>query len=428
MAWPAKTETFMLFTTLLDSMGFGLIGPVLPRLVEQITGSPPSAVGQTYGLLNAAYAMAAFLCATGLGHLSDRFGRRPVILLAIGGGLVNYVLSALAGNIGLLFLARIAGGICGASAAPAIAYIADITTPVRRPLVFGWMGAAFGLGFILGPALGGLLGDIDPRLPFWVAAGLSAVNLLYGWLFVPESLPPGRRTSFDLWRANPLAPVLSRSYAPFVRGLLVGVFLYAIGQAAMQTTWVLFVQQRFGWTEGDIGLSLAAFGVIWIAGQALVAPAMIRRLGESAALLVGQITTVAVYLAFGLIERGWQLYLVMPVVSVAAMTGPAVRSLLSRHEGQAGQGEVQGAVTGVTNLAAIFGPLAGAWIFQYFTGDRAPVQIPGAAFFLGGLFAALSLLCAVHALASDSASSAAPVNDHPASLHPHDDLFQQGEP
>lgn len=428
MAWPAKTETFMLFTTLLDSMGFGLIGPVLPRLVEQITGNPPSAIGQTYGLLNAAYAMAAFLCATGLGHLSDRFGRRPVILLAIGGGLVNYVLSALAGDLGLLFLARIAGGVCGASAAPAIAYIADITTPARRPLVFGWMGAAFGLGFILGPTLGGLLGDIDPRLPFWTAAGLSAVNFLYGWLFVPESLPPERRTSFDLKRANPLAPLWSRCYAPFVRSLLVGVFLYAIGQAAMQTTWVLFVQQRFGWTEGDIGLSLAAFGVIWITGQAWAAPAMIRRLGESAALIVGQMATVVLYLAFGLTEHGWQLYAVMPVVSVAAMTGPAARSLLARQEGRVGQGEVQGAVTGVTNLAAIFGPMLGAWIFQYFTGETAPVQIPGAAFFLGGLFAVLSLLCAVRALASGGASSAASETVHPMPLSSRDDLFQQGEP
>lgn len=400
MTIPDRRVAFILATLLLDALGVGLVMPVLPRLVEQVAGIGPEAAGGLFGSLGAAYAMALFLCAPMLGRLSDRFGRRPVLLLAIAGSMINYLVMAEASTLWLLFLARIVGGVCGAGAAPAAAYIADIAPPDRRAALFGLTGAVFALGLVLGPALGGLLGNADPRLPFLVAAALSAANLLYGWLVLPESLALGERRALRLDAANPLAALLPRGFSPAVRLILAGCFLYIVGVTAMQTIWVLFTQTQFGWQPGDIGLSLCVLGCVWGAAQIGLTPLVIRRLGEAATLRLGLLATITVYLLYGFVEQGWQIYAVTLAGALAFTTEPVTQAILSREAGPGRQGELQGIVAGIVSLASIFGPLLGGWSHGVVAGLRAggTALPPGAAFFLGALLTLGALACALLAL------------------------------
>jgi DHA1 family tetracycline resistance protein-like MFS transporter len=415
---PSAREAFILITLLLDSMGFGLVSPVLPRLVEELTGAGPSEAGSVFGLLNSAYAGALFLCSPVLGRLSDRFGRRPVILLSLAGAVVNYTLAATAHALWLLFMARLVGGICGANAAPAAAYVADVTPAERRTAVFGQMGAVFGLGLAVGPALGGLLGDLDPRLPFLAAAGLAAASLLYGCLVLPESLVPARRRPFALSAINPFASLLSRRRSPVIRGMLAGFFLYILGQTATQATWVLFMEQHLGWNPADIGISMAVLGIVWVTAQAGLTPLIVRRLGERSSLILGLAVTTGVYLLYGFVERGWQVYAVMAISAFAFVAGPAAQGIISRAAADGEQGELQGAVAGVTSLASIFGPTLGGWSFGYFTGAAAPLPLPGAAFFLGASCSLLALVSVAYALAVRAPAAGIPVPGHPGTPNP----------
>jgi MFS transporter, DHA1 family, tetracycline resistance protein len=402
-------EIVILLTLLLNAASLGLVSPVLPRLVETLEGAGPSQAGLTFGLLNSAFAGTMFLCSPALGRLSDRFGRRPIILLAVAGSAINYAVCAAAPSLAVLFLARLLGGVCGSNAVPAAAYLADITPAERRTSVYGVMGAAYGLGLALGPALGGWLGGIDLRLPLGVAAALALVNLLLGFFLLPESLPAARRRDFVLREVNPLGWLLSRRQKPLVRGILGGFFLYVLAQTGLQASWVLFTEQQLGWTPRDIGLSLTVLGVVWIAGQAGLTPIMVRRLGERRSLKLSLAVTVVAYFLYGFVDRGWEIYAVTLASAVAFVAGPAARGILSQAASDSEQGEVQGAIAGVINLAAIVGPSLGGWSFGYFTSPEAPFLLPGAPFLLGAVLNLLALGLVARALSTGAAGN--PVRD-----------------
>jgi DHA1 family tetracycline resistance protein-like MFS transporter len=406
---PFGREAFILLTLLLNAIGIGLVAPVLPRLVETLSGGDLSLAGLFFGPLNSIFAGAMFLCSPALGRLSDRFGRRPVILLALAGSVANYAVCAAAPSLTVLFMARLVGGICGGNGAPAAAYLADVTSVERRTSVFGLMGAAYGLGLAVGPALGGLLGSVDLRLPFEVAAALAAGTLLLGCLVLPESLPASRRRSFALDELNPLASLLSRRRPRLIRGILAGFFFYAVAQSGLQATWVLFTERQLGWNPTDIGLSLTVLGVVWMAAQVGLTPIAVRHLGERTALVLSLAVTVAAYLLYGCVDRGWEIYAVTVASALAFVAGPAARGVVSRAAGDDEQGELQGAIVSVTSLAAIVGPSLGGWAFGYFTSAAAPLALPGAAFFLGALLNLLALGMVVRALSAGAEAAGIPV-------------------
>ncbi|RJF87929.1 MFS transporter [Oleomonas cavernae] len=389
---------FILVTILLDAMGFGLIVPVLPHLVERLLGQGPAAAGNAFGILVALYAAMLFLCAPVIGRLSDRFGRRPVILLALAGAALDQVVAATAGSLWLLMVARALAGACGANAAAASAYVADVTPPEHRAKAFGLAGAMFGLGFVLGPALGGMLGDLGPRVPFWVAAGLTALNFLWGLVVLPESLAPALRRPFTLGALNPLAGLIGWRRSRLITGLLGAIFCYMLAQSAVQATWVLFTAMQLGWGPGETGLSLAFLGVASALSQVVVAPAAIRRIGEPAAMLLGLACTVAACIGYSQATQGWHIYAVTGLIVVAVITGPAAQAIITRAVSKGEQGQLQGTITATTSLGAIAGTLLGAAIFSYFAAPDAPLHLPGAAFLFAALLTLVAMACLAYAL------------------------------
>lgn len=384
----------ILITILLDAMGFGLVAPVLPHLVAELDGRGPAAASTVFGLIQAAYAGAMFLCAPLVGRLSDRFGRRPVLLLALCGAAVDHVVAALAGSVGLLFAARFVAGAFGASAAAASAYVADVTPPEDRGKAFAFAGAAFAIGFVSGPAIGGLLGDLGPRVPFLAAAGLTALNLLYAVFVLPESLPPDRRKPLDLSAFNPLAGLMTWWRSRLMGGLLGAIFLYMLAQSALQATWVLYMDLRLGWGPGDVGASLGVLGVMAILAQVLLAPRLIARLGARGALLMALCFTALFCVALSMVTAGWQVYAALALVPFAMMAGPAAQALVSSGTEGGEQGLLQGTISSVTGLAAFFGPALGAGTFSHFAGEGAIYPLPGAAFLLAALLSLLALAAA----------------------------------
>ncbi|MEA1671963.1 MFS transporter [Nitrospirillum sp. BR 11163] len=393
-------EALILLVLLLDALGCGVVTPVLPTLVLSLSGDE-AAAGRDIGLLNAAYAAALFLSSPLQGRLSDRFGRRPFILLGLMGGLAHYVTAALTPSLWLLFAARLLGGLCGANAAAANAYMADIVPPRRRTAMFSCMGAAFGLGLGLGPGLGGLLGGLDPRLPFWTAAALAGATAILGWVLLPESLPSGARRPFDWTAANPLVSLLSRGQTATARDLLAGIFLYIAGQTALQTTWVLFLRQILGWGAAEVGLSLTALGLVWGVAQLGLTPLVTRCLGDGRALLLGLTMTIVAYALYGFVQEGWQLYAVMAGTAAAFVTGPTAQGVLSRQAPPDRQGELQGLATSMTSLGAIAGPILGGASFSYLTGPEKPMAMPGGAFVVSALLTLMTLGFAIRALSRE---------------------------
>ncbi|TWB39133.1 MFS transporter [Nitrospirillum pindoramense] len=393
-------EALILLVLLLDALGCGVVTPVLPTLVLGLSGNE-AAAGRDIGLLNATYAAALFLFSPIQGRLSDRFGRRPFILLGLMGGLAHYVTAALTPSLWLLFAARLLGGLCGANAAAANAYMADIVPPDRRTAMFGCMGAAFGLGLGLGPGLGGLLGGLDPRLPFWMAAALTGTTAILGWVLLPESLQPAARRTLDWTAANPLAPFLSRRQTATAHDLLAGIFLYVAGQTALQTTWVLFLRQSLGWGAAEVGLSLTVLGLVWGVAQLGLTPLVTRHLGDGRALLLGLTMTIVAYTLYGFVQEGWQLYAIMAGTAVAFVTGPTAQGVLSRQAPPGRQGELQGLATSITSLGAIAGPILGGASFSYLTDPEGSMALPGGAFLVSALLSLMTLGFAIRALSRE---------------------------
>jgi DHA1 family tetracycline resistance protein-like MFS transporter len=390
-AAPARSHrhalAFIAVTLLLDTIGFGLIMPVYPRLLVELTGQSLSQAAVYGGWLGFVYAAMQFLCAPVLGNLSDRYGRRRVILIAVGALAVDYLIMGFAPTLGWLFIGRAIAGAAGASFTPAYAYVADISPPERRAQNFGVVSAAFGIGFIIGPAIGGLLGTLGPRAPFFAAAVLSLINFSYGFFVLPESLPPERRRAFEWRRANPLGTLEQMKKHPVVVGLLCALFLWGLGNQVMPATWAFYTKLRFGWSEAMIGASFAAVGVVMASSQAIVMRLVVPRLGERRAALIGIIAGTAGYVGFGLATASWMMFAWLGSWFFAAIVMPTTVALMSHRISADAQGELQGAVASLFSLAAILGPPLMTHLFARFTAPESSIHIPGAAFLAAAVLA-----------------------------------------
>lgn len=383
---------FIFATMLLDVIGMGILIPVQPQLVAQFVGGDLSNASRHFGTLVAAYTLMQFLCAPLLGALSDRFGRKPVLLFSLLGSGLAYLMTALAPSLGWLYVARLLGGMAAASMTVASAYIADVSSPETRAQNFGLQGAAFGLGFIVGPALGGLLGTFGVRVPFYVSAGVAFLNVLYGFFGVPESHRLENRRPFAWKEANPLSFVPTLRRYPLIMGMVVSLILVGLGQQCQQTNWVLYTSLRFHWSPAENGASLAMIGL----GVALVQGGLIRlllpKLGEERSILVGLALYALSTVLFGLATQGWMMYAIMVLSSLSCIFGPAAQGLMSRQVGPSEQGLVQGSLTSLMSLTGIVGPIVGNQLFAVFTAPSAPVRIPGIAFFLSALLISLGFM------------------------------------
>ena len=378
---------FVVITVLIDIIGFGLILPVLPRLLVELTGDTVNQAAIDGGWLAFVYAVMQFVCAPLLGNLSDRYGRRPVLLFAVGALGIDYIVMGFAPTLAWLFLGRTIAGIAGASFTPAYAYVADVSPPEKRAQSFGLISAAFGVGFILGPALGGLLGQLGTRTPFFAAAALSLVNLVYGTFVLPESLPPEARRPFEWRRANPLGTLLQMRKHPVVLGLLGALFLWMVAHQVMPSTWTFYTKFRFGWSEAMIGASLAAAGVVMAVSQATLMRVLVPRLGERRTALTGIAVASVGYFGYGIASASWMMFAWLATWFLGALVMPSTNALMSHRVEKSAQGELQGAVASLFGLSSIVGPPLMTQLFGRFSAPDAPLHLPGAAFFASTLLA-----------------------------------------
>jgi DHA1 family tetracycline resistance protein-like MFS transporter len=389
---------FIFVTLLIDILGGGLLIPVLPEFIGSLGHLEPAQASRHYGWLLSLFGAMQFLFAPLFGSLSDRVGRRPVLLLSMLVTGIDYVIMALAPSLPWLYLGRILSGITGASMTTASAYIADVSPPEKRAQNFGLIGAAFGLGFILGPALGGILGGMGERVPFWAAAGLSFANLIYGLFILPESLSTDNRRTFNWREANPLGALRMLGRYPVVWGLTGSLAASNLAMQCLGSTWVLVMTSRFGWGVRENGLSLAGFGVVTLVYQLGIARLLLPRLGERRTMLLGLAVGVVEFAAYGLATQGWMIWVVMLIAGLAIISGQATQALLSHQVGPDEQGGLQGALSSLSSLTGIAGPVVGTALFAYFNGPHAAMQVPGAPFFFGAVLNVLALGLAVRAL------------------------------
>lgn len=376
-------------------LAFGVIIPVLPHLIEEFNGGNTVAAAMWVGLISTLYAASQFLCSPLQGVLSDRFGRRPVILLSNLGLAIDFVLLALAPSLAWLIVARLLSGATAASISTAYAYVADITPAAERAGRYGLLGSAFGLGFIIGPALGGILGEVAPRLPFWVAAALAFGNFCYGWLILPESLPVERRTSVIDWRrANPLNSLAMLVRLKPLLGLASVSFLSQFAHYALPSTFVLYASYRFGWGEREVGLTLAAVGVANALVQMLLVKRVVTALGEFNALSLGLIAGIVGFLVQGLATSGIAALGAIPFLALWGLVNPSLQSLLSQRVDPSEQGRLQGSLSSLIALGGIFAPTVFAQIFALYISPAAPWAMPGASFVLAALLLAAALIIA----------------------------------
>jgi len=376
---------FIFITVALDMLALGIIVPVLPRLIVEFEAGDVAGAAAVVGVFGTVWAAMQVVGSPLLGALSDRFGRRPIILLSNLGLGLDYMLMAVAPTLQWLFVGRAISGFTSASFSTAAAYIADVTPPERRAAQFGMLGAAFGLGFVVGPAVGGLLGEVSLRLPFWVAGGLSLANALYGLLILPESLPASRRAPFSWRRASPLGSLRLLGSHPELVGLAAATLLYFVAHEVLPSVTVLYLDYRYGWGEAAVGLVLAAVGVCsTVVSAALVGPA-VARLGERRALLTGLACGTAGFAVYGLAPGGALFMAGVPLVALWGLSGPAMQALMSRHIGPSEQGQLQGALSSMRGLTGMLGPLLFTQIFAAAIDPDSGVRLPGAPFLLAAL-------------------------------------------
>lgn len=386
---------FILITVLLDMLGIGVIIPVLPKLVTTLYGGDISAGASVFGWFVASYALMQFVFSPVLGNLSDAYGRRPIILSSLLGAGLDYLLMAFAPTWKWLFIGRVISGITGANISAANAYIADVSAPEDRAKNFGLIGACFGVGFILGPALGGLLGSYGLRVPFMAAAGLNLLNALYGFFVLPESHARENRRPFDWKRANPLASLQGLTRYPVVLGLTAVIALERIAHDSLPSVWVLYTTYRFNWTELENGLSLTLVGIMFAIVSAGLTGKMVKKLGERKAIIFGLIVGSISFLVYGLATKGWMMYAMIVLGSIGGIGGAAIQSLITKLVSASEQGAVQGVISSIQAVAAIIGPLMATNLFAYFTSPAAPVHLPGAAFIASSILVAISALLAI---------------------------------
>ncbi|WP_288879853.1 TCR/Tet family MFS transporter [Pedobacter panaciterrae] len=394
--------SFIFITLLLDVIGIGLIIPVFPQLIEQLIGGNISQASQWSGWLTFVYAIMQFVCAPIIGNLSDKYGRRPVLLLSLFGFGIDYIFLALAPTIWWLFVGRIIAGIFGASMTTATAYIADISTNENRAQNFGMIGAAFGVGFIIGPALGGLLGEIGPRVPFIAAAILTLVNVVYGYFVLPESLDREHRRAFEWKRANPLGSLMQLKKYKGLGGLIIAlVFLY-IASHSVQSTWTFVNIEKFKWSTSMIGISLTVVGVLVAAVQGGLIRFINPRLGNEKSIYVGFILYAVGLFLFAFASETWMMFAFLVPYCLGGIAGPALQAIMSGNVPQNEQGELQGALTSLMSVTAIIGPLFMTNLFAWFTSPGAAIKFAGAPFLAGAVLMLISVLIAYRTMKGHS--------------------------
>jgi DHA1 family tetracycline resistance protein-like MFS transporter len=398
---------FIFVTILLDMLALGLIMPILPKLVESFVNNDTAQAARIFGVFGTAWALMQFVFSPILGSLSDRFGRRPVVLLSNFGLGLDYVLMALAPSLIWLFVGRVISGITSASISTAFAYIADITPAERRAAVFGKVGAAFGAGFIIGPAVGGLLGDVDPRLPFWVAAGLSFANTMYGLLILPESLPRDRRAPFRWKSANPIGALHLLRSDRVLTGLSVSNFFAQLAHAVLPSIFVLYATYRYGWDSKTVGGTLAMVGVCTMLVQGAGIGPIVRVFGERRSLLLGLVCGAAGFFIFAIAPTGPLSWLGIPVMSLWGVSGAAIQALMTKRVAPDQQGQLQGANASVQSVSQLLGPFLFTLTFAYFIGAQTPLHLPGAPFYLASALVLLALVIAAGTLSGRGSSRSA---------------------
>jgi DHA1 family tetracycline resistance protein-like MFS transporter len=414
MANPKKAAVgFIFITVLIDIIGFGIIIPVLPQLLQQLLHvtdrTDISAISKPAIFLTLIYGLMQFIFAPILGSLSDRYGRRPVLLFSLLGFGMDYIFLAFAPSIGWLFLGRMISGITGASITTASAYMADISDEKNRAQNFGMIGAAFGLGFIIGPMLGGLLGELGTRIPFLVAAGLALVNALYGYFVLPESLDMEHRRPFDFKRANPIGSLKNLNKYPAVFGLIIALLFIYIAAHSVQSNWSFANINKFGWTPKTIGISLAVVGVLISLVQGLLIRVVNPKLGNEKSVYIGIALYALGLTLFAFATQGWMMFLFLIPYCLGGISGPALQAIISLHVPKNEQGELQGSLTGLQSLTTIIGPPMMIGLTSYFSIKNDPnhIYFPGAAFLLGALFMLLSAIIAYWVLKHDTSASKA---------------------
>lgn len=389
---------FIFVTVLVDVIGWGLIIPVIPHLIAGMKQVPVNQASKYGGILLFVYAFMQFIFAPILGNLSDRYGRRPILLASLFGFGVDYVFTAFAPTYGWLFVGRTIAGITGASFTTASAYIADVSTPENRAKNFGMVGAAFGLGFIIGPAIGGLLGKFGVRAPFIAAAILSLLNCIYGYFILPESLDPENRRPFEWKRANPLGALMHLRKYPAIGGLIVSVTLVYLAAHAVQSNWNYFTIYRFNWTEQMVGLSLALVGLLIALVQAGLIRIITPKIGNQRSIYLGLALYGAGMLLFAFANQSWMMYVFLVPYCLGGIAGPALQAVMAGHVPANEQGELQGALTSLMSVTSIIGPLLMTNLFAYFTSSDAPVLFPGAPFLMGAILMIISAVLAYRSL------------------------------
>ena len=397
--------SFIFITLLIDVTGIGLIIPVVPGLIKELIHGSVSDSSRYSGWLTFAYAVMQFIFAPLLGNLSDRYGRRPILLISLFGLGIDYIFLALAPSIGWLFLGRIIAGLGGASITTATAYIADISTPQNRAQNFGMVGAAFGVGFILGPVLGGLLGEWGLRVPFMVAALLSFLNFAYGYFVLPESLSVENRRKFEWKRANPLSSIKQLKKYPAVSGLVISYFLIYLAANSVQSTWSFFTIQQFSWNPRMIGISLGLVGLL----VGIVQGGLIRfinpLIGNKRSVYLGMALYTIGLILFSIASQSWMMFVFLIPYCLGGICGPALQSIISGQVPANQQGELQGGLTSIMSLTSIIGPVVMTSLFSYFTQPTAPFHFAGVPFLLGSILMALSLFFAYRSLRNNHSIS-----------------------
>ena len=389
---PKRALLFIVLTVFLDSLGIGLFIPVMPSLVMALTGVELSQAASIGGWLIMSYALAQFLFAPLLGNLSDQYGRRPVLLLSVAGSAINYLVAAFAPTMAFVFVGRIVAGMFGASYSTAYAYIADVTPPHKRAENFGLVGVAFGLGFIFGPAIGGTIGAVDYRIPFFAAAALAAINVLMGLFILPESLPLDRRRPFAWARATPLGSIrqLRRLGGPLA-GLAVVIFLWQLSIQAQHSIWPYYTAFRYGWTPFEVGVSLAAVGVLAVVVNGLLVKRAVARLGEWKTALIGASAGATAFAIYAFASSPVFVFVGIAIGAIGGLTVPALQAMLTSSAPPNEQGELQGAVVVLSSISVIIGPPVMSHIFTRFTAPEAAFQAPGAPFILSSLLSAAAV-------------------------------------
>jgi len=401
---------FIFVTLVFLVLGFGIIIPVLPGLVTQFEGGSVAEGSNYYGLLVGVFAVMQFIASPILGSLSDRFGRRRIILVALAGTAIDYVIMGVAPNIGWMFVGRMISGATAGALATCNAYVADVTTPEKRSQGYGLVGAAFGLGFVIGPAIGGLLGDVTflhpfhvgrGRLPFFAAAACVGVNWLYGAFVLPESLPVENRRPFSWKRANPIGALLALGRFRGVLDLALMHFIFMFASTMLQSIWVLYTGYRYHWTTVEVGLSLTYIGVLAVVVQGGLVRRIIGATGERKGLVIGLLISSLVMAGYGMATQGWMIYALVLVGAFGGITGPAAQALITKHVPSTEQGAVQGTLSGLTSLAGIFAPIIAAWSFGKCIADDATWHVPGIAFFESSVLMLLALSLAFRSFRRD---------------------------